>query len=208
MIKIIKIIKKIMDIACWILIIIFAATIVMSVVAQMTGNTPSLLGYSIYRVSTGSMEPELMVGDVILDKVVENPETLREGDIITFEGSGVLQGQVITHEVIKAPYTEDGRQLIQTKGIANEIADAPIELSRVRGIMICEVPVLTLFYSIFLSNWGFLIVIALVLFIFVDELVTIIRILTGNDKTTKDAENINDIINRLQSSDENKDEDV
>lgn len=206
--KILKVIKKIMDIVCWVLIIVFAATIVISFAGKITGNTPTFFGYSIYRVSTGSMEPELMVGDVIIDKVVDDPQSLNKGDIISFEGSGMLQGRIITHKIIKAPYTENGKVLLQTKGVANEIADDPIELSKVKGIMICEAPVLTVFYSIFLSDWGFIIIVALVLFIFIDELIMIVKILTGNDKTDRDVENINDIINRIQSADKNTDEDI
>ena len=57
-----------------------------------------------------------------------------------------------------------------------------------------------------LSPWGFLIVIGLILFIFVDELITVIKILTGNDKSAKEAEDINDIIGRIQSDSADKDE--
>lgn len=206
--KVLKAIKKATDVICWILIILFALIMVTSFVTQVTGNTPSLFGYSLFRVSSGSMEPELMVGDVILDKTVESPETLKEGDIITFEGIGMFNGQMITHEVVKAPYTEVGKQYLQTKGIANDIADDPIELERVRGIMICEIPILTAFFNIFMSPWGFLILIGLILFIFVDELITIIKVLTGNDKTAKEVEDINDIIGRIQNSSGDKDEET
>lgn len=204
--KVLKTVKKIMNVICWIMIIALVAVMSVSFITQITGNTPSLFGYSLYRVSSGSMQPELMVGDIILDKVVENPEALKEGDIITYEGNGVLDGQMVTHKVIKAPYTEDGKQYIQTQGVANPIPDDPIELDRVRGIMLCEIPILTMFFILFLSPWGFLIVIGLILFIFVDELITVIKILTGNDKSAKEAEDINDIIGRIQSDSADKDE--
>ena len=45
-------------------------------------------------------------------------------------------------------------------------------------------------------------VLALLIIIFSDEVLNIVKILSGNEKTAKDADDINDIINRLNS--ENK----
>ena len=63
--------------------------------------------------------------------------------------------------------------------------------------MVCKLGFIDTLYNIFLSPWGLLIFIAVLLLIFVDEIVVIIRILTGHDKTAKDGD-INEIIDRLQ----------
>jgi signal peptidase len=76
----------------------------------------SLRGDTRYEpVYTGSMEPAIPVGSVVVIKPVD-PESLREGDIICFELSGPTT--TITHRIINI--TEEG---FITKGDANEDPD-------------------------------------------------------------------------------------
>ncbi|WP_293971127.1 signal peptidase I [uncultured Ruminococcus sp.] len=196
--KVFRIIKLIKNIICWTLIAVLVFTLIVFFMSRINGSTPSVFGYSIFRVSSGSMEPELMVGDIILDKTVDNPEDLKVGDVITFKSSD-YGDLLVTHKVIKAPYEENGKLMLQTKGIANEVEDKPISVDNVKGIMICKVDYLDTVYNVFLSPWGLLILIALIVIIFFDEIITIVKILTNNDKSVKDADNINEIIDRLQA---------
>ena len=196
--KVFRIIKLIKNIICWTLIAVLVFTLVVFFMSRINGSTPSVFGYSIFRVSSGSMEPELMVGDIILDKTVDNPEDLKVGDVITFKSSD-YGDMLVTHKIIKAPYEENGKLMLQTKGIANEVEDKPISVDNVKGIMICKVDYLDTVYNVFLSPWGLLILIALIVIIFFDEIITIVKILTNNDKSVKDADNINEIIDRLQA---------
>lgn len=196
--KVFRTINIIKNIICWSLVVILVFTMVVFFTARINGSTPSVFGYSIFRVSSGSMEPELMVGDIILDKTVDNPEDLKVGDVITFKSSD-YGDLLVTHKVIKAPYEENGKLMLQTKGIANEVEDKPISVDNVKGIMICKVDYLDTVYNVFLSPWGLLILIALIVIIFFDEIITIVKILTNNDKSVKDADNINEIIDRLQA---------
>lgn len=196
--KVFRIINLIKNIICWTLVVVLVFTLVLFFTSRINGSTPSVFGYSIFRVSSGSMEPELKVGDIILDKVVENPEALKVGDVITFK-SDDYGDMLVTHKVIRAPYEENGKLMLQTKGVANEIADNPIRIDEVKGIMICKVDYLDTVYNVFLSPWGLLILIALIVIIFFDEIITIVKILTNNDKSVKDADDINEIIDRLQA---------
>ena len=196
--KVFRTINLIKNIICWILIVVLVFTLVVFFTARINGSTPSVFGYSIYRVSSGSMEPELKVGDIILDKVVENPEDLKVGDVITFK-SDDYGDLLVTHKVIKAPYEDNGKLMLQTKGVANELEDKPISTDKVKGIMICKVDYLDTVYNVFLSPWGLLILIALIVIIFFDEIITIVKILTNNDRSVKDADDINEIIDRLQA---------
>ena len=196
--KVFRIIKLIKNIICWTLIAVLVFTLVVFFMSRINGSTPSVFGYSIFRVSSGSMEPELMVGDIILDKTVDNPKDLKVGDVITFKSSD-YGDMLVTHKVIKAPYEENGKLMLQTKGIANEVEDKPICVDNVKGIMICKVDYLDTVYNVFLSPWGLLILIALIVIIFFDEIITIVKILTNNDKSVKDADDINEIIDRLQA---------
>ena len=193
-----RVIKGIVNVLCWILVVFIVLTVALSLISRLNGSTPSVFGYSIYRVSSGSMEPELKVGDIILDKVVENPEDLKVGDVITFKNDD-YGDLLVTHKVIKAPYEENGKLMLQTRGVANELEDKPISTDKVKGIMICKVDYLDTVYNVFLSPWGLLILIALIVIIFFDEIITIVKILTNNDKSVKEADDINEIIDRLQA---------
>nr|WP_294371550.1 signal peptidase I [uncultured Ruminococcus sp.] len=196
--KLRKTLRIIKNIICWGVLAILVLTVVVFMSSKVNGKAPSFFGYSVLRVSTGSMQPELMIGDVILGKCVDNPTKLKVGDVITYQGSGKTEGLLVTHKIIIAPHkTDDGTYKLQTKGVANEIADPEISTDDVRYIMVCKLGFIDTLYNLFLSPWGLLIFIAVLLLIFIDEIVVIIRILSGHDKSAKDGD-INEIIERLQ----------
>lgn len=196
--KLRKTLRIIKNIICWGVLAILVLTVIVFMGSKVNGKTPSLFGYSVLRVSTGSMQPELMIGDVILGKCVDNPTALKVGDIITYRGSGQTEGLLVTHKVVVAPYkTADGTYKLQTKGIANDTPDPEISTEDVLYIMVCKLGFIDTLYNLFFSPWGLLIFIAALLLIFIDELVVIIRILMGHDKSPNDSD-INEIIDRLQ----------
>lgn len=195
--KVFRIARLIKNIICWALIIVLAFTLIVFVTTRIQGNTPTVFGYSIFRISSGSMEPELMIGDVILDKEIKDESELSVGDVITFEGGSQFDGLIVTHKVIKAPYTDsDGTVKLQTKGIANEIEDKPIKFSQVRAKMIGKIPYIDTLYNLFLSPSGLLIMILLIILVFIDEIANIIKVVSGKDE--RRIEDINEIIDRLQ----------
>lgn len=191
-----KAIKKVFDVLCWILVGLLVVFMLLSLNARLNNSIPSIFGYSVYRVSSGSMEPELSVNDVILSKEVDDVMELKVGDIITYKGSGNTSGMLITHEVIVAPVEEDGVVKLQTQGIANEIPDDPIYADDVVSVYVKKLPILNKFYDFFFSMWGLVAIIGLIIFVFIDELIVMIRTISGNDKKPDD---INEIIERLQS---------
>lgn len=104
------------------------------------------------------MQPELMIGDVILGKSVDDPTALKVGDIITYRGSGQTEGLLVTHKVVVAPYkTADGTYKLQTKGIANDTPDPEISTEDVLYIMVCKLGFIDALYNLFFSPWGLLI---------------------------------------------------
>ena len=189
-------VKKVFDILCWVFIGLLVVFMVLTLNARLKDTIPTIFGYSVYRVSSGSMEPLLMIDDVILSKEVDDVMEIEVGDIITFKGSGNTSGMLITHEVIVAPTVENGVVKLQTKGIANEVADEPIYADDVVSKYIKKLTFLDVFYDVFFSMWGLIIIIGLILFVFVDELIVLIKTISGNDKQ---ADDINEIIERLQA---------
>lgn len=196
--KAVRATRLVKNIICWILILILAITMVIFLTTRIQGNTPTVFGYTIFRISTGSMEPELMTGDVILDKVMDDETEIAVGDVITFEGGSQFDGKLVTHKVIKAPYTdENGNTMLQTHGIANELDDTPISIDQVRAKMICKIPYIDTLYNLFLSPCGLLIMILLIILVFIDEIINIVKILSGRNETR--LEDIGEIIDRIQS---------
>jgi signal peptidase I len=77
------------------------------------------LGWRVDAVNSGSMEPELKVGSVVIIKP-EDPENIVIGDIITFRIASI-DNTLATHRVIDIKH---GTSLyFQTKGDANLKAD-------------------------------------------------------------------------------------
>ena len=203
--KTLNVLRVIKNVVCWTLIIILSFAVITFLLTRFTGGTPSLFGYTLQRVSSGSMVPELEVGAVILSRNLREGDALNEGDIITFDGSDQFGEVNVTHRVIVVPHDENGVVMLQTKGDANDIADDPIEFSRVKSIVLKKLSFLRTIYDMFLSPWGLIIFIALLLLVFFDELMNIIKIATGNYRD-EDEESISEIIERIQREDMEKEE--
>ena len=203
--KVFGILKKIADIFCWIVLGALVAVVVVAFVFHMKDDIPNLFGYSICRVSSPSMEPEFMVGDVILGKEVDDASEIEVGDVITFRGSGEYAGMFITHKVIVAPEMQDGRLMLQTQGVANDIPDAPIDAETVKSVVICKIPVMRAFYNYFFSPWGLITIIGLIIIAFIDELILLVKTLVGVDKKVRETD-INEIIGKIKAESDAGDE--
>jgi signal peptidase len=75
-------------------------------------------GWETHSVLSGSMEPSLKVGGIIVAKP-EKLENIKVGDIITFQ----LGNKTVTHRVADITRDDSGRIWFQTKGDANESPD-------------------------------------------------------------------------------------
>jgi signal peptidase len=82
-------------------------------------KVPDFMGYKPFIVLSGSMEPTILTGDIVLTKTIA-AEDIAENDIITFR---VDQDVAVTHRVTEV-VEEDGKISFLTKGDANVGADA------------------------------------------------------------------------------------
>ena len=106
-----------------VLIFIFGLLVFVSVLRASAGKIPSMCGYSVLQVQTGSMEPELMTGSVILVHKT-NVESLKTGDIISFYAAdSEISGRVNTHRIVSVSTNMTGQPVFTTKGDANEFED-------------------------------------------------------------------------------------
>ena len=176
---------------------VIVGLLIITLTARINGETPSIFGYTVYRVSSGSMVPSLEVGDIILSRECD-PMTLKNGDIITYDGkSGQFAGKRVTHRVVTEPYFDSGRgeYCLVTKGDDNPIEDTPITASQVTGIMVRKIGVLKWLFDFFVTPWGLLTIIGLIILAFFNEIINFVRAMMGEDE---EHEDIQDIIERVQ----------
>lgn len=105
-----------------VLIILIAAYIALNVF--MPVKAMEIFKVRLYTIQTGSMEPVLPVGSLVLVKKAELSD-LKEGDIVTFYTDVNLDGEkeVVTHYVA-AMYEENGKTVLRTKREANVFFDS------------------------------------------------------------------------------------
>lgn len=107
------------------------AGVVLIVVPKATGSRP-------LTVLTGSMQPALDPGDVVVVRPADT-ENLQIGDVITFQAESG-NPELTTHRIVGVVLTGEGREYV-TRGDANGAADpVPVRPEQVRGTVWYSVP--------------------------------------------------------------------
>ena len=114
--------KKVIYIAFTIL------TLVIVLLSIFSYTHTSLFGFRVYKVMTGSMEPNIHISDIILVKENDN---YKESDIVTYKDSS---NEYVTHRIVSV--SDD---IIVTKGDANNAEDSPIKEKDIIGKVIFKV---------------------------------------------------------------------
>lgn len=117
-------------------LILVSVFVLLSVVLTPAGQVPRVFGFSVFRVLTGSMEPEIPEGSLLLVREADT-DTIQVGDVISFfSPDPTLEGAVNTHRVVDIQ-TENGGKVFYTKGDANVLEDTyPVRADRVVGKVI------------------------------------------------------------------------
>lgn len=168
-------VRKVINVISTILLIFLIAVVIFLFVMRASGKSPSIFGYQILRVTTGSMEPELMVGDVIVVK--ETPvEDIHKGDIVSYESKeGELRGRIITHRVVEEPEKVGGTYYLQTQGdVEGAALDPKITYSQVQGKFQNKIAFLDKMYSFFFTPYGIIIFVFIIVALFGYEIISLI----------------------------------
>ena len=122
-------VRKICNILSTMVLVVLAVTAALLLL-------PRILGYHTLAVLSGSMEPEISVGEIVYIKNVDEEE-LQVGDIVTYMING---NTMVTHRITGI---DRENQLLITKGDANDSADSsPVTYGQVVGKLFFHVPYL------------------------------------------------------------------
>ena len=174
-----KVLKTLGQVVLFVILIFFILLNILSM------NNKSLVGFRIYRVISGSMQPALQIGDVIIIKKANN---YAEKDIITYD-NGLT---TITHRIKSI----NGDEII-TEGDANDAPDKPITKDRILGKYFFRISTFSVF-SIMLTGKTIYLIMVLVLFA--------ILLFAISDRVTKNLEYRRNNFKKVIKEKENKEQ--
>ncbi len=125
--------------------------IVLLLAAALTFFAPRF-GWQVVTVLSGSMEPAIPTGSILVSRPV-TPDEINVGDIITFSGYG--RDRFITHRVIAIERTNG--LVFTTKGDANNAEDPyRVPAENVVGKVLVHIPFLGFLFSFVKTPIGIL----------------------------------------------------
>lgn len=131
-----KLLQRLLWAVTWIVTAVSVVAVLGVVVVALI--LPLVTGGSARSVRSGSMEPALPTGSLVLDRPV-GADTLRVGDIATYVRS---DHQVVTHRIVAIQRTKTG-ETFTFRGDANPTPDPqPVSAVNVQGRVWLHVPVL------------------------------------------------------------------
>jgi signal peptidase len=171
------------------ILLILAAVVpfVIYSVPQVVGGDQS------YVVLTGSMEPAISTGDVVVVQRV-NPASVAVGDVIVFERAG--RNVPTTHRVVERTTTSTGELGFVTKGDANEDPDSGVAAgSSLVGRVMLTIPFIGYVIEFANSSQGFIVLVLLPFgLLILNEIWTMVAALrtdedeSGTTRVTESAE--------------------
>lgn len=153
--------RKTADVCFGVVFAIIVAVLLYCAVCIFSGKTPFFFGYGFLHVKTGSMEPTIPTGSIILVKQIDGSDVadLPTGDTVVVYYSSVQgKGITVTHRMIEN-HADEG--YVVTKGNANPVDDGKIEISRVFAYYVRTLPVMTSVSRVLRTSVGFILIIIL-----------------------------------------------
>ena len=112
-----------MSLLVTVLLVLAVALCLYTVIQVLSNGYVNIGGFMMFRVVTGSMEPTIPVGALLITKQVEI-ESIQMNDIVCFRTQvSEIWGKIVTHRVVGIWQSEAGQVLLETKGDANLVAD-------------------------------------------------------------------------------------
>lgn len=199
-----KVVKIVSKIAYQILVAVCLIVAAVIIFQKISDSNRSIAGYRIFRVITGSMEPEYDVGTVVICKEVP-VNNIKVGDDIVYIGTySDYNGKIIMHKVVAIDKDENNNNInFHAKGLHNSsVEDPQIKPNQIFGVVKYQSWILTKLYELATSIYSaFIIITILVLNVFVSFKIG------GKDKVQKLEEHY-DEIDEAECIEEDVEEDV
>lgn len=149
---------KIMNIFQNIILILSFLLCIFVVGQRLVFKDSGIFGFRLFTIVTGSMSPELDIGEVILVKET-NLDKLKKGNLITYRGmSGDYKDKIVTHKIVDIK-EENNQKIFYTKGIKNLSEDPAVYGEQVYGKVIYKPLILSLLSKIVRNKFGFILLI-------------------------------------------------
>ena len=122
--------------------------------SRLAGNAvPMPFGVGSAVVLSGSMEPEISVGDLL---IIAEQNSYEVGDVVVFQDGNIA----VTHRIVFISEDE-----VITRGDANNTDDAPIAPEHIMGEVVCVIPLVGYLANMIKTPLGTLVIIALAVFL-------------------------------------------
>lgn len=179
-----KLMKTIGNIFFGIIVVIMILLVFSLGRSKISGEAPTVAGFHMYIVLSGSMNPTFDTGSLVVVKPTL-PEKVKEGDIITFRGAGDSEG-LTSHRVMTVNDTSEGLTFT-TKGDANEVLDPmPIPAEKLVGTIILALPYLGYIMDFMRTKQGIVVFIVLpAILLILYELIKLFRSINREKKESK-----------------------
>lgn len=147
--------------------------------------------FSLYTIISPSMQPNLNVYDIIIDKRVDDASEVEIGDVITFiSTSSISRGMTVTHRVIDIIPDENGKPQFKTKGDNNLTPDgAYVYEENILGRVILRIPQFGRI-QFFLANQGgwLLVVVVPSVIVLIKYIIKLVRLTQVQEKVEQSIE--------------------
>jgi signal peptidase len=122
--SIIKKILNLLSIAITVCIVVFSLVVTLDIIiSRKNGGTPKIGNFTIYEIVSGSMEPDIPVGSIVIDRITD-AKALKIGDVISFYNKSSGSSIVVTHRIDDIYKQSNGQIVFTTKGDANKTSDS------------------------------------------------------------------------------------
>lgn len=120
-----KALKIVFNVIAWIVLVLALIVTILVFSSDRNNGVANIFGYIPLTVESDSMKPTFKKDDLIIVKEIEDINSLKKGDVITFWTIDIVEGQKVknTHRIVEV-VEENGTKSFVTRGDANDANDS------------------------------------------------------------------------------------
>ena len=134
--------------------------------SRLAGDlVPMPMGVGATVVLSGSMEPTLSTGDLL---IIAKQDSYQVDDVVVFQTNRMAVVHRIVELYEKTVQGEDGEEIQQmaiTQGDANITPDDPIQVSQIKGTVVFRLPIVGYLINMIKTPIGTILILALAIFL-------------------------------------------